>query len=155
EHLVLHGDDPARCLTALGMPGPMRADLEQIADPDLQASLARVDPIRAAAGDVDADGPRPLGTPTTAGARFRILRPHAKGGRGAVYVARDEELRREVALKQIQDRHAHDPNSRARFLLEAEITGKLEHPGVVPVYGLGCDAAGRPYYATRFIRGDS
>src|SRR5256714_12348881 len=42
-----------------------------------------------------------------------------------------------------------------RFLLEAEITGGLEHPGIVPVYGLGQYADGRPYYAMRFVRGDS
>ena len=51
--------------------------------------------------------------------------------------------------------HADDPDSRSRFLLEAEITGGLEHPGIVPVYGLGHHADGRPYYAMRFIRGDS
>ena len=67
----------------------------------------------------------------------------------------DEELHREVALKQILEKHADDPVSRARFLLEAEITGGLEHPGIVPVYGLGTDADGRPYYAMRFIRGES
>jgi serine/threonine-protein kinase len=70
-------------------------------------------------------------------------------------VALDEELHREVALKQILDSHADDPTSRQRFLLEAEITGGLEHPGIVPVYGLGAQADGRPYYAMRFIRGDS
>ena len=72
-----------------------------------------------------------------------------------MFVALDGELNREVALKQILDRHADDPASRARFLLEAEITGGLEHPGIVPVYGLGTYADGRPYYAMRFIRGDS
>src|SRR5204862_4646805 len=51
--------------------------------------------------------------------------------------------------------HAGNPDSRARFLLEAEVTGGLEHPGIVPVYGLGAYADGRPYYAMRFIRGDS
>ena len=70
-------------------------------------------------------------------------------------MALDAELHREVALKQILDQHADDPVSRARFLLEAEITGGLEHPGIVPVYGLGTYADGRPYYAMRFIRGDS
>src|SRR5262249_43861832 len=89
------------------------------------------------------------------GQRFRILRPHAQGGLGAVFVALDQELHREVALKQILDRHADDPTSRARFLREAEVTGGLEHPGIVPVYGLGTDADGRPYYAMRFIRGES
>ena len=70
-------------------------------------------------------------------------------------VALDTELHREVALKQILDAHADDPVSRQRFLLEAEVTGGLEHPGIVPVYGLGTHAGGRPYYAMRFIRGDS
>ena len=89
------------------------------------------------------------------GQRFRVLRPHARGGLGAVFVALDAELNREVALKQILDHHADDPVSRTRFVLEAEITGGLEHPGIVPVYGLGSDGGGRPYYAMRFIRGDS
>ncbi len=60
-----------------------------------------------------------------------------------------------MALKQILEKHADDRVSRQRFVAEAEITGGLEHPGVVPVYGLGTDAAGRPYYAMRFIKGDS
>ena len=97
----------------------------------------------------------PSATATGDGQRFRVLRPHAQGGLGAVFVALDDELHREVALKQILDRHADDPTSRQRFLLEAEITGGLEHPGIVPVYGLGTYADGRPYYAMRFIRGDS
>src|SRR5262249_14153671 len=96
-----------------------------------------------------------VGAATSDGQRFRVLRPHARGGLGAVYVALDEELHREVALKQILDQHADDPASRKRFLMEAEITGGLEHPGVVPVYGLGTYAGGQPYYAMRFIKGDS
>ena len=87
--------------------------------------------------------------------RFPVLRPHAKGGLGEVFVANDTELNREVALKEIQSRFADDPNSRARFVLEAEITGGLEHPGIVPVYGLGVYDDGRPFYAMRFIKGDS
>ncbi len=89
------------------------------------------------------------------GQRFRVLRPHAQGGLGAVFVALDAELNREVAVKEILDRHADDLVNRARFLMEAEITGRLEHPGIVPVYGMGTYADGRPYYAMRFIRGDS
>jgi tetratricopeptide (TPR) repeat protein len=87
--------------------------------------------------------------------RYRILRPHAKGGLGEVFVAVDQELHREVALKEIQHYYAHDPDSRARFLLEAEVTGRLEHPSIVPVYGLGSYSDGRPYYAMRFIQGES
>ena len=89
------------------------------------------------------------------GSRFRVLRLHATGGLGAVFVALDAELHREVALKQILDRHADDPSSRRRFLIEAEITGGLEHPGIVPVYSLGSHDNGRPFYAMRLVRGDS
>lgn len=87
--------------------------------------------------------------------RFRVLRPHAKGGLGHVSVALDRELHREVALKEIDPRHADNVESRARFVQEAEITGSLEHPGIVPVYGLGVQTNGRPFYVMRFIRGDS
>ncbi len=70
-------------------------------------------------------------------------------------VALDQELHREVALKEIQERYASEEQSRLRFLLEAEITGGLEHPGIVPVYGLGHYPDGRPFYAMRFVRGES
>ena len=85
--------------------------------------------------------------------RFRRLRTHAEGGLGIVYVAHDGELNRNVALKEIKERSADDPYSRARFLLEAEVTGGLEHPGIVPVYAMGRYSDGRPYYAMRFVRG--
>ena len=71
------------------------------------------------------------------------------------YFGSKQGLHREVALKEIQDVHADHPESRTRFVLEAEITGALEHPGIVPVYGLGTYPDGRPYYAMRFIDGQS
>ena len=89
------------------------------------------------------------------GERFQLIRPHAQGGIGQVWVARDCELQRDVALKEIQPRFAERADQRARFVLEAEITGNLEHPGIVPVYSLGRNADGRPYYAMRFIQGES
>jgi serine/threonine protein kinase len=98
----------------------------------------------------------PIPTPATfEGQRFRVLRTHARGGPGAVFVALDAELNREVALKQILDHHADDSTSRQRFLLDAEVAGGLKHPDIVRVYGLGTYPDGRPYYAMRFIRGDS
>jgi serine/threonine protein kinase len=54
-----------------------------------------------------------------------------------VWVARDGELNRQVALKKIRPEFADQPAARARFMLEAMITGGLEHPGIVPVYSLG------------------
>ncbi|HEX3450037.1 MAG TPA: protein kinase, partial [Isosphaeraceae bacterium] len=88
-------------------------------------------------------------------ARFRLLNFHARGGLGEVWVAQDVELNREVALKRIQEKHADSSESRTRFLHEAEVTGRLEHRGIVPVYGLGHFENGRPYYAMRFISGTS
>lgn len=95
---------------------------------------------------------RPSPPPDT---RFRILRSHARGGLGEVFVAHDEELNREVALKRIRNQYLDTPENRARFLLEAEVTGGLEHPGIVPVYSLGVSEDGQPYYAMRLIRGRS
>lgn len=92
---------------------------------------------------------------TTPGNRFEVLQVHAQGGLGVVYLARDREIDRTVALKQIRSKYADDENSRARFLLEARVTGRLEHPNVAPVYALGADETGRPYYAMRLIRGES
>lgn len=91
----------------------------------------------------------------TPGERFDVLQVHAQGGLGVVFLARDHEIDRTVALKQIKSQWADDEDSRARFLLEARITGRLEHPGIVPIYALGADATGRPYYAMRLIRGES
>ncbi len=121
-------------------------------DPRVRRLDAGLDPRRR---DPERTGSYAVGSATSDGQRFRILRPHARGGLGAVFVALDSELDREVALKQILDDRADDPVSRSRFLVEAQITGGLEHPGIVPVYGLGTHGDGRPYYAMRFIRGDS
>jgi serine/threonine protein kinase/tetratricopeptide (TPR) repeat protein len=155
-HLKLHGGDPERSLAALEVNRSTRESLAA-GGPVVEATLARVGAGSIEAGDDNRTTSYGGGTAgaDADGRRFRVLRPHAAGGLGAVYVALDAELNREVALKQILPRHADDPDSRRRFLIEAEITGGLEHPGIVPVYGLGVYEDGRPYYAMRFIRGDS
>ena len=156
RHLKKHGGDPEKSLAMIEIGRSTCERLARIGDSDLDASLARLGTDCAANGaDTDRTETYSVGTSTADGLRFRVLRPHARGGLGAVFVALDDELHREVALKQILDEHADDPTSRQRFLREAEITGGLEHPGIVPVYGLGAYAGGRPFYAMRFIRGDS
>ena len=162
RHLKKHGGDPEKSLAILKIPPSARASLASLGSPEIEATMARIgfgsgptEEDKDADVDADRTTTYAVGSATSDGRRFRILRPHAQGGLGAVFVALDGELNREVALKQILDHHADDPTSRQRFLIEAEITGGLEHPGIVPVYGLGTYDRGRPYYAMRFIRGDS
>ncbi len=153
-HLRMHEGDLEKSLGSLRVGHATLERLAGLCDAELGASLHHV---ASSSSDVDADGTTTfsVGASTADGQRFRVLRPHARGGLGEVFVALDGELNREVALKQILDSHADDPTSRHRFLVEAEVTGGLEHPGIVPVYGLGVHADGRPFYAMRFIRGDS
>ena len=158
RHWQKHGGDADKSLASILAGRLICEKLAGLGDLDINASLSHF-----VSGSTEPDtGLNPdrtasyaVGTATSDGQRFRVLRPHAHGGLGGVFVALDVELNREVALKQILDSHADDPVSRQRFLLEAEVTGGLEHPGIVPVYGLGTYTDGRPYYAMRFIRGDS
>jgi tetratricopeptide (TPR) repeat protein/serine/threonine protein kinase len=154
QHVKEHDNDPQESLAAISSVESVRRALEQVGDAEVQASLGHVGNTPTGEGD-------PWRTEDHAPSlssrhlRYKRLRPHARGGLGEVFVALDEELKREVALKEIQNQHADRSDSRARFLLEAEITGKLEHPGVVPVYGVGTYPDGRPFYAMRFVKGDS
>jgi serine/threonine protein kinase len=153
-HLEVHEEDPERSLAAVAAVDAVRRDLARIDDAELQASVSMV----GSGTSVDPEATRSEVVGRSVGSaalRYHILRPHAKGGIGEVFLAEDEQLHREVALKEIQERYAGDETCRSRFLLEAEITGGLEHPGIVPIYGLGQYADGRPFYAMRFIRGDN
>jgi hypothetical protein len=139
RHLKKHGGDVERSLAAIPVGRSTHESLARLGDPDIEGTLAQVRSRSTQEdGEVDADrtATYSVGTATSDGLRFRVLRPHARGGLGAIFVALDTELHREVALKQILDDHADDEASRRRFLVEAEVTGGLEHPGIVPVYGL-------------------
>jgi tetratricopeptide (TPR) repeat protein/tRNA A-37 threonylcarbamoyl transferase component Bud32 len=151
QHLRRHGSDAEQSLAAIPVAPAVRHALQSVADPDLQASINGL----ALTPERTPDLTGPYQPPATDGSRYRVLRPHARGGLGEVFVAEDTELHREVALKEIQAERAHDPSSRSRFLLEAEVNGRLEHPHIVPVYGLGAYPDGRPFYAMRFIQGDT
>jgi tetratricopeptide (TPR) repeat protein/tRNA A-37 threonylcarbamoyl transferase component Bud32 len=123
----------------------------------LPAYASLIDAVFAPSTVLSSTGPVAADTPDrpVTGTRYRPLRLHARGGLGEVHLAHDEELHRDVALKRMRGGCADDPDSLRRFLLEAEVTARLEHPGIVPVYGLVHDAAGQPCYAMRFIEGQS
>jgi WD40 repeat protein/tRNA A-37 threonylcarbamoyl transferase component Bud32 len=86
-------------------------------------------------------------------ATYRPRRFHARGGLGEVLVAEQEELGRLVALKRIQPECLHEI-ARKRFLREAAITAGLQHPGIVPIYGLGHDDQG-PFYTMPLVDGQT
>ncbi len=158
KHLANHQGDPQQSLRALSSLGSsVRNELTQLNDSMVTQGVAQVSLDRADSSSDDlyatqTISPRDLGPHLL---RFRVLRPHARGGLGRVSIALDTELKREVAFKELLDEHADSLAKRSRFLREAEITGGLEHPGIVPVYGLGHYADGRPFYAMRFVQGDS
>jgi serine/threonine-protein kinase len=165
EELKLHSS-AVEMVSGVGSPSAIaESNTPRVDEPDVEMSLMSAQQSCAAEqpSSLFAINPiqlRPIGDRSTravrpTGSRFQILRRHAEGGLGAVSVALDTELNREVALKQIRRSVADRADYRARFVLEAEITGALEHPGIVPVYSLGYDAGGQPFYAMRFIRGDS
>ncbi len=94
--------------------------------------------------------------------RYELQGELSRGGMGAILKVTDRALRRSLAMKVVLDRGAPqgaatptpvDPGALARFLDEAQVTGQLEHPGVVPVHELGVDADGRAYFTMRLVRG--
>lgn len=156
EHVARVGGTEAEGLAALSSIGTVRSMLEEIDDTDVNRTLASFAPQ-----NLETVAPASKALPFAVDQhdpsrrRFRILRTHAKGGLGQVYLAEDDELHRNVALKEIIGRFADVPANRERFVVEAEITGRLQHPGIVPVYGLGTYPDGRPFYAMRFVEGDN
>jgi Tfp pilus assembly protein PilF len=82
--------------------------------------------------------------------RYIIGEFHARGGIGEIWAAVDAEIGRQVALKRLRKKREEQQD---RFLVEAQITGQLEHPGIVPVHDLGVDEEGRPFYVMTFIHG--
>lgn len=160
HHLAAHDHDVGESLAAVLSLEAVPAALQALCavDPEIAPQMpsvmamlhtrqVRVEPLVSTA-----QIPVPIEMPAQ---RYTVLRPLAVGGVGSVALAQDSQLHREVALKEIQPRMADDPASRERFVQEAEITGQLEHPGVVPVYSLGMHADGRPFYTMRYVQGET
>lgn len=85
--------------------------------------------------------------------RYESLREYARGGMGVVYQARDSQIGRDVAIKHLQSRYSTDSSAFTRFINEAKLAGRLEHPGVVPVYDMGESESGTPYYSMKLVEG--
>jgi WD40 repeat protein len=98
----------------------------------------------------------PPGPAPRTGDRYALIREHASGGSGRIWVAWDHDLNREVALKQLLPEWAERPELLQRFLDEARITGQLDHPGIVPVHDLARPPDNHPpSYTMRLVKGRS
>jgi serine/threonine protein kinase len=93
------------------------------------------------------------GDPQRTEQRYAVVDEIGRGGMGAVMRANDRQIRREVAVKYLLNQA--DAAKKARFIEEAQITGQLEHPNIVPVHELGLDAEGRLYFTMKMVRGRS
>jgi tetratricopeptide (TPR) repeat protein len=90
--------------------------------------------------------------PRSDGDRYQLFGEIARGGMGAVLRGRDVDLDRDLAVKVLLDRHANRPEIAQRFIKEAQIGGRLQHPGVVPVYDIG-RFGDRPFFTMKLVEG--
>jgi eukaryotic-like serine/threonine-protein kinase len=128
------------------LPTAARQSLMGLGDAEIQQSMGGLPDLN------DATSIASSGAETER--RYASMRLHAVGGIGRVWLARDSQLGRDVALKDLKPEHVNNRTAQTRFLREARITGQLEHPGIVPVYELARHAGdGQPFYTMRFVKG--
>ena len=163
-HIQQEGDE-AKALASLNNVKDLDSDLDHLADEDIYRTVGSALALHKELGndrlgtllpELGKEGPASLPFPALKTAekdRFERMGFLDSGNLGEVYFAMDSELNRMVVSKYIKANAAQDRLNQALFHLEGEVTGSLEHPGIVPVYGLGRDSQGRLYYAMRYIRG--
>ncbi|PPD35707.1 MAG: serine/threonine protein kinase [Methylomonas sp.] len=122
---------------------------------DDELTVLRPDP----SGNVSSQLPPAASRLTQFPVHLTILDMLDQGGIGRVHLAYDETIGRRVALKELRDEYTQPNASNAEvintFIHEAKITGKLEHPGIIPVYELGHRNDGSPYYVMRYVKGET
>jgi serine/threonine protein kinase len=111
-----------------------------------ETELSRPTPV------VDASS-RELPADDPARKRYQFLGEIARGGMGAILKGRDTDLGRDLAVKVLLERHRDNPGFIRRFIEEAQIGGQLQHPGIVPVYELGCFDDRRPFFTMKLVKG--
>ena len=134
--------------TLASVSNDVKRSLAALDDAEIQQSLTQATPSGGSDSGETVDYVLDLGE------RYTLAHLHATGGIGRVWVARDIQLGRDVALKELRPEHAGSTEQWARFLREAQITGQLEHPGVIPVYELSRRPEDhQPFYTMRLIKG--
>ncbi len=86
--------------------------------------------------------------------RYRIVRRLGQGGMARVFLAQDESLHRQVAVKVLADRHSDDPHFIERFQREARAAARLNHPNIVQVYDQS-QTAGMSYIVQEYVEGET
>ncbi len=87
------------------------------------------------------------------GRKYKVITTINRGGMGVILQARDLRIRRTVAMKVMNSKHQFSRENALRFIDEAQLTGQLEHPNIVPVYELGIDEQGEMFYTMKFVKG--
>lgn len=103
---------------------------------------------------VDRSAAAPLDLPTVLAPEHRYVRRGAlgRGGMGEVELVLDRGIDRTVAIKRLL---RTSPDDVARFVEEARIVGRMEHPNIVPVHDIGVDAQGRTYFVMKYVEGET
>ncbi len=151
QYLAAHENNLDRALAAFAPLDSVLQELFQLADPELQTRLTQATALQTPSCTAP-ESPRPTRTTSPTSPRFRVLRPLPGS---PLLLGQDEELHREVMLKELPANPGADVQQHEALRQEACLTAALEHPGIVPVYGLGEHADGRPFYAMRLVQGES
>jgi len=164
-HIQQEGGEQ-KALASLNHVKDLESDLDHLADNDLnqtldgavtQRKLLGLDVLFSQSHDSESSTTNKKGSISGLENKQidRFERQHFldSGNLGEVFFAKDTELNRTVVTKYIRPEMSGDTLKQALFHLEGEVTGALEHPSVVPVYGMGKDIKGRLNYAMRYIRG--
>ncbi len=145
--LKKHGGDARRSLGGLADAG-VRDVLQSLDDASVRQTVGQLPPAPGYVLVTTVD--HNLGQRS----RYSLTRVHGEGGLGRVFVAHDRDLNRDVALKELRPERAQSPETWQRFFREAQLTGQLEHPNIVPVYEVGRrEEDGQPFYTMRLVRG--
>lgn len=147
----LSGVLPSRFAAPANDAHTIPGDAGTLTDADAPTVLTdRTNAPAPAAANISARTPALVGR---ADFHYVVLGTAGKGSMGTVHIAKDTELLRRVALKQLNPEADAVASARTRFLREVQITAQLDHPNIVPVYALELAPGGVPAYTMKFVEG--
>ena len=135
--LAKHYDNPRVTLNSVLVRPEVFAALDLIKDDVVQEVLRRTKPLIA----------------HLVNDRYRLIDDFAYGGLGKIWLAEDTVIRRRIAFKELQPKWLKNSGIVDRFVEEIQLTGQLEHPGIVPIYDLGFREDGVLYYTMKYVKG--